>query len=100
MKRTKTIGPPMTLGNMRELGVQRLIAPCINDACRHTALIDVSISPADTEVRLPGACEVRQRQAGRRAPKMEKSSACASQGSALHLDSDRNRWGNRPAACG
>ena len=32
----------MTLGNMRELGVQRLIASCLNDACRHTALIDVS----------------------------------------------------------
>jgi hypothetical protein len=26
-------GPPMTLGNMRELGVQRLIASCLNDAC-------------------------------------------------------------------
>ena len=25
--------PPMTLGNMRELGVKRLIAPCLNDAC-------------------------------------------------------------------
>ena len=41
-------GPPMTLGNMRELGVQRLIASCLNDACRHTALIDVSSYPADT----------------------------------------------------
>ncbi len=40
----------MTLGNMRELGVQRLIASCLNDACRHTALIDVSSYPADTEV--------------------------------------------------
>ena len=30
--------------NMRELGVQRLIASCLNDACRHTALIDVSSS--------------------------------------------------------
>ena len=29
-------GPPMTLGNMRELGVQQLIASCLNDACRHT----------------------------------------------------------------
>ena len=37
-----TAGSPMTLGNMRELGVQRLIASCLNDACRHTALIDVS----------------------------------------------------------
>jgi len=29
---------PMTLGNMRELGVRNLIAYCLNDACRHTAL--------------------------------------------------------------
>jgi hypothetical protein len=35
-------GPPMTLGNMRALGVQNLIASCLNDACRHQALIDVS----------------------------------------------------------
>ena len=27
-------GPPMTLGNMRERGVQNLIASCLNDACR------------------------------------------------------------------
>ena len=41
---------PMTLGNMRELGVQNLVAYCLNDACRHTALIDVSSYPAETEV--------------------------------------------------
>jgi hypothetical protein len=35
-------GPAMTLGNMRELGVARLIASCLNDSCRHQALIDVS----------------------------------------------------------
>jgi len=28
----------MTLGDMRELGVQNLIAVCLNDACRHSAL--------------------------------------------------------------
>jgi hypothetical protein len=43
-------GSPMTLGNMRELGVQRLIASCLNDVCRHTALIDVSSYSAETEV--------------------------------------------------
>ena len=43
-------GPPMTLGNMRELGVRNLVASCLNDACRHTALIDVSGYPAETEV--------------------------------------------------
>jgi hypothetical protein len=36
----------MTLGNLRELGVQNLIAFCLNDACRHQALIDVSSYPA------------------------------------------------------
>jgi hypothetical protein len=40
----------MTLGNMRDLGVQRLIASFLNPACRHEALIDVSSYPADTEV--------------------------------------------------
>jgi hypothetical protein len=35
-------GPPMTLGNMRQLGVQNLIASCLNDACRHQGLIDAS----------------------------------------------------------
>jgi hypothetical protein len=40
----------MTLGNMRDLGVQRLIASCLNPACRHEALIDVSSYPADTEI--------------------------------------------------
>ena len=31
----------MTLGNMRQLGVKRLIASCLNDACRHQGLVDV-----------------------------------------------------------
>jgi hypothetical protein len=43
-------GPPMTLGNMRELGVQRLVASCLNDACRHVGLVDVSSYPAETEI--------------------------------------------------
>jgi hypothetical protein len=43
-------GEPMTLGNMRDLGVQRLVATCLSDACRHQGLIDVSAYPADTEV--------------------------------------------------
>ena len=38
----------MTLGNMRELGVQRLVAYCLNDACRHQGLIDVSKFPHTT----------------------------------------------------
>jgi hypothetical protein len=40
----------MTLGNMRGQGVQHLIAYCLNDACRHTALIDVSDCPDDVEI--------------------------------------------------
>lgn len=46
MKTKHPPGPAMTLGNMRELGVQRLIASCLNDACRHQGLIDVSNYPA------------------------------------------------------
>ena len=42
-------GPPMTLGDMRELGVQNLIALCLNDACRHQGLIDVSKYPDDVD---------------------------------------------------
>jgi hypothetical protein len=43
-------GRPMTLGNMRDLGVRNLIASCLSDACRHTALIDVSSYPTGAEV--------------------------------------------------
>jgi hypothetical protein len=28
-------GEPMTLGNMRQLGVQRLVAYCLNPSCGH-----------------------------------------------------------------
>jgi hypothetical protein len=40
----------MTLGNMRELGVRRLVLSCLNHAGRHEALLDVSGWPAETEV--------------------------------------------------
>ena len=51
MKPKQPAGPAMTLGNMRELGVAKnLIASCLNDACRHFGLIDVSKFPHDTEV--------------------------------------------------
>ena len=43
-------GPPMTLGNMRELGVHHLIGYCHDDACRHQAIIDVSRFPDAVEV--------------------------------------------------
>jgi hypothetical protein len=43
-------GPPMDLANMRRQGVHHLIAYCLNDSCRHQALINVSSYPADTPV--------------------------------------------------
>jgi hypothetical protein len=60
-------GDPMTLGNMRNLGVQRLIAYCLNPACRHSALTDVSKYANEIEVpwfRLRVKCGNR-RMAGR-----------------------------------
>jgi hypothetical protein len=40
----------MTLGNMRRHGVHHLIAFCLNDTCRHQAVIDISKYPDDLEV--------------------------------------------------
>ena len=42
-------GHPITLGNMRDLGVGRLIASCLNDTCGHTTLIEVWSYPAATD---------------------------------------------------
>jgi hypothetical protein len=36
--------------NVRHLGVHNLIASCLNPACRHDGLIDVSKYPDDIEV--------------------------------------------------
>jgi hypothetical protein len=33
-------GPPMTLANMRENGVRRLVAQCLAPYCHHSATID------------------------------------------------------------
>jgi len=41
-------GSPMTLANMYEQGLHHLIAYCLNDACRHQALIDVWKFPLET----------------------------------------------------
>ena len=43
-------GPPMTLGNMRHLGINRLVAHCLNPACRHEGLVDVASYADDVEV--------------------------------------------------
>ena len=40
----------MTLDNMRRQGVHHLIDYCLNDSCRHQALIDVSSYPDDIEI--------------------------------------------------
>jgi hypothetical protein len=50
MKSKHPPGPPMTLGNMRELGVHRLLVSCLNPDCRHEAVFDASDYPDDTEV--------------------------------------------------
>jgi hypothetical protein len=46
--------PPMTLGDMRDLGVHHLIAFCLNDPCRHSALIDAAGYPDVIEVHSLG----------------------------------------------
>jgi hypothetical protein len=43
-------GPPTTLGKMRQLGVQRLVAYCLRDECRHAGLVDVSSYPDETPI--------------------------------------------------
>jgi hypothetical protein len=43
-------GPPMDLANMRQQGVHHLIGYCLNDSCRHQAIIDVSSYPGNTPV--------------------------------------------------
>jgi hypothetical protein len=70
----------MTLGNMRELGVQRLVAYCLNDACRHQALIDVSSYPAETEV-----------------PYFRSRVVCAKCGGRGHKIDVRPNWKEQPA---
>jgi hypothetical protein len=73
-------GPAMTLGNMRDLGVQRLIASCLNDACRHTALIDVWSYPAETEI-----------------PYFRRHVVCAKCGSRGNKIDVRPNWKEQPA---
>jgi hypothetical protein len=58
-------GDPMTLGNMRRLGVQRLVATCLNNACRHQGLIDVSKYPDDAEVPFEHRARTRLAEIGK-----------------------------------
>jgi hypothetical protein len=74
-------GPAMTLGNMRDLGVQRLIASCLNPSCRHEALIEVFSYPAETEI-----------------PYFSKKVVCAKCGArGRHIDV-RPNWKEQPPA--
>ena len=54
-------GPPMDLANMRAQGVHHLIAFCLNDACRHQALIDVSTGIRANPVGLSKVPEAENR---------------------------------------
>ena len=49
-QRKQEPGPPMDLANMRRNGVRSLIAYCLNDACRHQAVIEVWSYPPETEI--------------------------------------------------
>ena len=64
---------------MRQLGVQRLIASCLNDACRHQAMIDVSSYPAETEV-----------------PSFRSRVVCAKRGSRGNKIDVRPNWKEQP----
>ena len=64
----------MTLGNMRHLGVHRLVASCLRDACRHQGLIDVSKYP-DVVCQQGRVRQVRCASPHRRAAKLERTAA-------------------------
>jgi hypothetical protein len=49
-KQKQAPGAPMTLGNMQQPGVKRLIISCLNPECLRGALLDVSAWPAETAV--------------------------------------------------
>jgi hypothetical protein len=69
----------MTLGNMRRLGVQRLVACCLNPSCRHEGLIDVSKHADDIE-----------------GPSFARNVVCAKCGArGRHIDV-RPNWKERP----
>jgi hypothetical protein len=64
---------------MRQLGVNRLIASCLNPSCRHEALIEVFSYPDETEI-----------------PYFSKRVVCAKCGAcARHIDV-RPNWKEQP----
>jgi hypothetical protein len=44
-------GPPMTLANMRALGVHRIAVHCLAPYCQHTAVLDASTYDAALPVK-------------------------------------------------
>jgi hypothetical protein len=81
----------MTLANMRREGVRSLIAYCLNDSCRHQALIDVSEYPGDTPVPSFGGkvvcakCAARDRRLEREAGNVAGLDRAAGRGVAPRL---------------
>jgi hypothetical protein len=64
---------PMTLGNMRELGVRHLTAYCLNNACRHSALIDcVGLCRSHRNPGMAGEVQQVRRQARGRPAQLER----------------------------
>ena len=70
---------PMTLGTMVTSACSGLVAYCLNGACRHQALIDVSNYPAETEV-----------------PYFRSKVVCAKCGSRGNKIDVRPNWGAAP----
>jgi hypothetical protein len=50
MKPKQPAGPPMTLGNMRYLGVRGLAVHCLNPQCRHQAVFSADDYPDEVPV--------------------------------------------------
>ena len=49
-KHNRPPGPPMTLGNMRQLGVRGLIVACLEPSCRHETAVGVDDYADELEV--------------------------------------------------
>jgi hypothetical protein len=97
MKSPHPPGSPMTLGNMRAQGVRNLIGYCLNDACRHSALIDVSGYPDDVEI--PSRRAKCSKCGGKRVdvrPNGKRNPACPTVGKGAQLGKSDHKEG--PAA--
>ena len=82
--------------------MHHLICYCLNDACRHQALIDVSSYPAETEVpwfKSPGEMRQVRRawQQDRRTPELEGAAGTADEACGM---SDRCQYSDFASAFG